>query len=141
MTSSSLLMAALGGLLIGLSASLLMLFNGRIAGICGMIAAATLPGERDRLWRWLFLAGLPAGVLVWHFVSGAPVPAPTGTSPLLVLAAGFIVGVGTQVGSGCTSGHGVCGIARWSPRSLVATALFMASGALTVALVRHVAGG
>jgi hypothetical protein len=74
MTSSSLLMAALGGLLIGLSASLLMLFNGRIAGICGMIAAATLPGERDRLWRWLFLAGLPAGVLVWHFVSGRPYP-------------------------------------------------------------------
>lgn len=134
-------MPLLGGCLIGLSAAFLMFFNGRIAGICGILAAAVLPGEIARAWRWAFLAGLPLGVLLWHGISGLPVPAATGGSPWLVLAAGFIVGVGTRMGSGCTSGHGVCGLARFSRRSLVATLLFMSAGAVTVALVRHGAGG
>lgn len=134
-------MASLGGALIGLSAALLLYLNGRIAGICGILAAAVLPGEQGRAWRWMFLAGLPLGVLLWHAASGQSVPLPTGGSPWLVLAAGFIVGVGTRMGSGCTSGHGVCGLARMSLRSLVATLLFMSAGALTVALMRHGTGG
>lgn len=135
------MLALLGGSLIGLAAALLMYFNGRIAGICGILAAAVLPAETGRAWRWAFLAGLPLGVLLWHLGSGQPVPLPGSGSPWLVLAAGFIVGVGTQMGSGCTSGHGVCGLARLSLRSLVATLLFMTAGALTVAVMRHGMGG
>lgn len=133
--------ALFGGLLIGLSATLLLLFNGRIAGICGILAAAVLPEGGDRRWRWLFLAGLMAGTLLWHLLSGAEVPAPTGTSPWLVAVAGLIVGFGTQMASGCTSGHGVCGLGRLSGRSIVATLLFMGAGAVTVALMRHATGG
>lgn len=132
-------LAALGGLLIGVSAVLLMWLNGRIAGICGMLASAVLPGRGDRVWRWLFLAGLPFGAGLWHLASAVPVPVPE-ASPGLAIVAGLVVGVGTQVGSGCTSGHGVCGIARLSTRSMVAVALFMSSGALTVALLRYLAG-
>lgn len=141
MTTTQFAIAASGGVLIGFAAALLMLFNGRVAGICGILAAAVLPGEQDRAWRWMFLAGLPAGVILWHWLSGAPVPRETGASPWLVIAAGLLVGVGTQLGSGCTSGHGVCGIARLSPRSLVATLVFMGAGALTVAVARHLVGG
>ena len=133
--------AIIGGLLIGLSATLLLLFNGRIAGICGMVAAAVLPGGSDRAWRWLFLGGLLAGTLLWHLVSGAAVPTPTGASPWLVIAAGLLVGFGTQMANGCTSGHGVCGLGRLSPRSLVATISFMLAGAVTVYLLRHAVGG
>lgn len=133
--------ALFGGLLIGLSATLLLLFNGRIAGICGILAAAVLPEGSDRAWRWLFLAGLLGGTLLWHLLSGAAVPLPTRASPWLVVVAGFIVGYGTQMANGCTSGHGVCGLGRLSPRSLVATVSFMLAGALTVFVVRHVLGG
>lgn len=132
--------ALFGGLLIGLSATLLLLFNGRIAGICGILAAAVLPEGSDRRWRWLFLGGLLLGTLLWHAFSGAAIPAPTGESPWLVALAGLMVGYGTQMASGCTSGHGVCGIGRLSGRSLVATLLFMGAGALTVALMRHASG-
>lgn len=133
--------ALFGGLLIGLSATLLLLFNGRIAGICGMIAAAVLPEYTERAWRWVFLAGLLGGTFLWHLLSGAPVPAETGVSPWLVIAAGFIVGYGTQMANGCTSGHGVCGIGRLSPRSFVATLSFMLAGAATVFVARHLLGG
>jgi uncharacterized membrane protein YedE/YeeE len=141
MSPESLALALLGGSLIGASAALLMYLNGRIAGICGILAAAVLPGKGARAWRWLFIAGLPLGVVLWHAVSGLPAPVPASGSPWLVLAAGFIVGVGTRLGSGCTSGHGVCGLARLSPRSLVATLVFMSAGAVTVAVMRHWAGG
>lgn len=141
MTSSHFLVALFGGLLIGLSAAFLMWFNGRIAGICGILAGAVLPGEIDRGWRFCFLAGLPAGAVAWHLASGAPLPPLSGAPAWVVIVAGFVVGVGTQLGSGCTSGHGVCGIARLSPRSLVATLVFMSAGALTVSVVRHLAGG
>ena len=133
--------AIIGGLLIGLSATLLLLFNGRIAGICGILAAAILPDNSERTWRWLFLAGLALGTLLWHAVSGAAVPLPTESSPWLVIAAGLIVGFGTQMANGCTSGHGVCGLGRLSARSLVATLSFMGAGAVTVYVVRHVLGG
>lgn len=137
MLTSTLPYAIIGGLLIGLSAALLLLLNGRIAGICGILSAAVLPEGNDRLWRWLFLAGLPGGTLLWHLASGAPVPAPTHASPWLVIVAGLVVGYGTQMASGCTSGHGVCGIGRLAPRSIVATLLFMGAGAVTVVLARQ----
>lgn len=138
MSATTIAFALAGGLMIGLSATLLLLFNGRIAGICGILSAAVLPQNTDRAWRWLFLGGLLGGTLLWHFVSGAPVPAATNAAPWLVIVAGLIVGYGTQMASGCTSGHGVCGLGRFSPRSLVATLTFMLAGAATVAIVRHV---
>jgi uncharacterized membrane protein YedE/YeeE len=133
--------ALAGGLLIGLSATLLLLLNGRIAGICGILAAAILPQQADRAWRWLFLGGLLLGTVLWHALSGAAVPAETGAPSWLIVVAGLLVGFGTQMANGCTSGHGVCGLGRLSPRSAVATVSFMLAGALTVLLVRHGLGG
>lgn len=134
------LSALLGGVLIGLSAVMLMAFNGRIAGIAG-IAGGLLgpaPFERlDRFWRLAFVAGLVAAPLIWLAATGAmPQVSVTDSAPLLVVA-GLVVGVGTQIGSGCTSGHGVCGLARLSPRSLTATGVFMAAALLTVFVSRH----
>jgi uncharacterized membrane protein YedE/YeeE len=133
--------AAIGGALIGLSAALLLALNGRIAGVSGIVGALLPPQRGDVLWRVLFVLGLVLGA--WLFVAaggsvrGYRVEAP----PLLVAVAGVLVGFGTRLGSGCTSGHGICGIARLSPRSLVAVAVFMLSAMLTVFLVRHVLGG
>lgn len=134
------LSALAGGVLIGLSAVMLMAFNGRIAGIAG-IAGGLLgpaPFERlDRVWRLAFVAGLVAAPLIWLAATGAmPEVSVTDSWPLLVVA-GLVVGVGTQIGSGCTSGHGVCGLARLSPRSLAATGVFMAAALLTVFVSRH----
>lgn len=128
-----------GGLLIGVAAALLLLVNGRVAGISGIAGGVLGAVRRDRLWRALFLLGLPLGAaLVSMGFEGTGVPrAPT---PLLV-AGGLLVGYGTQLGSGCTSGHGVCGMARGSKRSIVATAIFMVTAALTVFVVRHGLGG
>ncbi len=133
--------ALAGGALIGLSASLLLVFNGRIAGISSIVGGLFAP--RDGLgWRAAFLAGLLAGglLLAWLWPQGL---APRGpTLPIaLVAAAGLMVGFGTQLGSGCTSGHGVCGLSRLSVRSLVAVVTFMATGALAVFFVRHVLPG
>ena len=128
MTHFTPLASTVGGLLIGLSASLLVLFNGRIAGISGVLGRALAPPDGERGWRLLFLAGLLAG--------GA---APRSIGPLIF--AGLLVGVGTRLGGGCTSGHGVCGIARLSPRSIAATLVFMTAGAATVFVARHVLGG
>ena len=132
--------AALGGLLIGLAASLLRLSNGRIAGISGICGGllARSTGERGR--RHCFLAGLPLGALVVGAFRGG-LPVQIVASPVALVAAGLLVGFGTQLGNGCTSGHGVCGLARGSRRSLAATLTFMASGAVTVFLARHVVGG
>jgi uncharacterized membrane protein YedE/YeeE len=125
-----------GGLLIGLAAAMLLLFNGRIAGISGIVGGLLRPATGDRGWRIAFLLGLVAAPLV--FALAAPLPAmriDAGTGTLI--AAGLLVGVGTRYGAGCTSGHGVCGLARGSARSLAATLAFMGAGFATVFIVRH----
>jgi uncharacterized membrane protein YedE/YeeE len=129
--------ALAGGVLIGLASALLILFNGRIAGISGIVGGLLAPRAGDIAWRAAFLAGLVAAPLVYGLF--APLPTmhvDAGTLGLVV--AGLLVGVGTRYGSGCTSGHGICGLARRSPRSLAATAAFMLAGFATVYLVRHV---
>ena len=128
-----------GGLLIGLATALLLLFSGRIAGISGIVGGLLRPGKGDVAWRVAFVAGLLAAPLV--FAMAAPLPSvqiDAGTATLV--AAGLLVGLGTRYGSGCTSGHGVSGLSRGSPRSIVATALFMAAGFMTVFLSRHFFG-
>lgn len=136
---SSALQALAGGLLIGLAASLLILLNGRIAGISGIVGGLLNQQTSDLAWRIAFLAGLIIAPLVYGWVHALPaVEIKASTATLLV--AGLLVGIGTRYGSGCTSGHGVCGIARLSRRSIVATLVFMASGALTVYVTRHLLG-
>jgi uncharacterized membrane protein YedE/YeeE len=132
------LSALAGGALIGLGAALLLLAHGRIAGISGIVAGALGVGDGERSWRLLFLAGFVAGGIVAARVAPHAFAAPRGASATLLIVAGLLVGFGTRLGSGCTSGHGVCGIGRLSWRSLVATATFMATGAATVLVVRHV---
>ncbi|MCP8940618.1 YeeE/YedE family protein [Alsobacter sp. SYSU M60028] len=128
-----------GGLLIGLGAVTMMAGIGRIAGICGIVVNAMFGLERP--WRLAFLAGLPAGALLAG-ATGAADLADLGfpASVPATVAAGLLVGFGATVGSGCTSGHGVCGLARLSPRSIAATAVFMTTAALTVFVTRHLAG-
>ena len=129
--------ALAGGLLIGLAAAAFVLVNGRIAGISGILGGLLRPVPGDVAWRVAFLAGLVAAPLAYAVVAPLPtvrIDAGTGT----LLTAGLLVGLGTRYGSGCTSGHGVCGLARLSPRSLVATASFMAAGFATVFVLRHV---
>jgi uncharacterized membrane protein YedE/YeeE len=131
-----------GGLLIGTAAALFLLMTGRIAGISGLVAAAARIAENGPPWQQaaLFVIGLPLGAwLVSTFVR-APQIGVTSSLPLLI-AAGLLVGIGTRIGNGCTSGHGVCGIARLSPRSIAATATFMAAGFATVFVMRHAVGG
>ncbi len=133
--------ALAGGLLIGLAATALIVFNGRIAGISGIVGSLL---QRDTWatatawgWRAAFVAGLLAAP--WLYQQFAPLPAmQMPVSPWVIIAAGLLVGFGTRLGSGCTSGHGVCGLSRLSLRSLAATLTFMAAGVLTVTLVRHV---
>ncbi len=129
-----------GGLLIGLSAALYLLLNGRIAGISGLAASAIgVSGAGSRAGAVVFLIGLLAGAAVALALVRHAELTVTGSTGLLVVG-GLLVGFGTRLGSGCTSGHGVCGLARLSPRSMVATALFMAAAAATVFLMRHVLG-
>lgn len=125
-----------GGLLIGLAATVLLLFLGRIAGISGIVWGAIITPS-ESLWRWLFLGGLLGGVALYHAVSGAAVPT-LDMGPLAAIGGGLLVGVGVKLGSGCTSGHGVCGLGRLSLRSLAATITFMALGIITVFVVRHI---
>ena len=128
-----------GGLLIGLAAAMFVLLNGRIAGISGIVGGLLRPSAGDVAWRLAFLAGLLAAPAVFSLVSALPVPViDAGWGRLL--AAGLLVGVGTRYAAGCTSGHGVCGLSRLSPRSLAATATFMAAGFAAVFLLRHVLG-
>lgn len=131
--------ALAGGLVIGLAAAALVLFNGRIAGISGIVGGLLRPVKGDIGWRIAFVLGLVAAPLIYQLA--APLPAPrieAGSATLVV--AGLLVGIGTRYGAGCTSGHGVCGLSRLSPRSLVATAAFMLAGFATVFVVRHVLG-
>jgi uncharacterized membrane protein YedE/YeeE len=128
-----------GGLLIGLAASLLVLFNGRIAGISGIVGGLLRLRAGDVSWRVAFVAGLLLAPLAYGLFTKLPALQVQGNWPVLLLA-GVLVGVGTRYGAGCTSGHGVCGLSRLSLRSLAATLTFMSSGAATVFVVRHVIG-
>lgn len=128
--------ALAGGVLIGLAASLFALFNGRIAGISGIVGGLLQRRSGETAWRAAFVAGLLAAPWLFQAVSPLPdVRVDTGAGTLI--AAGLLVGIGTRYGSGCTSGHGVCGLSRLSPRSVVATAGFMAAGFATVLAARH----
>ncbi len=130
-----------GGLLIGLSAALYLLFNGRIAGISGIVGAlisAQAPG--DRAERLLFLAGIVGAPALWVLLGNMPA-VNASTSPLILIVAGLLVGIGTRMGGGCTSGHGVCGMSRLSVRSIVAAVTFMFVGAVVVTIGRHLIGG
>lgn len=131
--------ALTGGLLIGLAAALLVLLNGRVAGISGVIGGLLVPVRGDVAWRAVFVLGLLGAP--WVYALFAALPQPRIDAPFAALVvAGLLVGVGTRYGAGCTSGHGVCGLARLSPRSLVATAAFMVAGFATVFVIRHVLG-
>lgn len=133
--------ALIGGLLIGLASVMLMLFLGRIAGISGIVGGLF---DHDRAaggWRLAFVAGLIAGPMGVAVLDDGLTVIAVDASPLTVVAAGFLVGLGTRLGSGCTSGHGVCGLARRSTRSLVATGLFMSVAAVVVFVQRHAVGG
>jgi uncharacterized membrane protein YedE/YeeE len=129
-----------GGLVIGAAAAVLVLFNGRIAGISGILGGLLSTTQKDAGWRVAFLAGL-VGAPVLASLLGKPIAPDIQAGWSEILVAGFLVGIGTRYASGCTSGHGVCGISRGSIRSLVATATFMLSGFLTVFVYRHLLGG
>ena len=130
-----------GGVLIGLATLLLALFDGRIAGISGIIGGGLRAPRDDLGWRLAFLAGLVLAPLTYRLAIGAIEPIAVASSPTILVLGGLLVGFGTRLGNGCTSGHGVCGIARLSRRSLAATAVFMLSAAATVFVLRHVIGG
>ena len=125
-----------GGALIGLAAALCLVLNGRIAGISGILGGLLKPVSGDIAWRVAFVLGLVGAPLVYGLFAGLPVPQ-IDAGNVALIAAGLLVGVGTRYGSGCTSGHGVCGLSRLSPRSLVATACFMGAGFATVFVIRH----
>lgn len=129
-------MSLVGGLMIGLASVMFLLFNGRIAGISGVVGGMLRPARGDMAWRIAFVTGLVTSPLL--FALAAPLPeVEVKASASVLLIAGLLVGIGTRYGSGCTSGHGVCGLARRSPRSLVAAVSFMVGGFATVYLVRH----
>ena len=133
--------ALAGGLLIGLSATIMLVFNGRITGISGITAELLSPKSGEWFWRLLFLLGTVLGAVLFNqFFPGAfvlPEDYPYG----LLIVGGLLVGIGTRMGSGCTTGHGICGISRLSRRSFVATCIFMTAGGITVFILRHVIGG
>jgi uncharacterized membrane protein YedE/YeeE len=135
------LAGAAGGALIGLATAGLLLALGRIAGISGILGGALAAERGEFAWRLAFLAGLPLGAWLATLSTGDLHGFAITAQPALLAAGGLLVGFGTQLGSGCTSGHGVCGLARGSPRSLAATAIFMATAAATVFVVRHALGG
>ncbi len=133
--------ALLGGILIGIASVLLMMLIGRIAGISGILGGALARNSNDAIWRLAFIAGLIVAPLLMGFL-GRPLAEPQmPTSWIQVIAAGLLVGFGARLGGGCTSGHGVCGIARLSARSIAATCIFMASAMVVVAIMRHGFGG
>ncbi len=138
-TSFTPVASAVGGVLIGLAAALLWILNGRVAGITGIVGEllARVPGETG--WRVTFIAGLVGGGALVHRLHPAALSLPRGGTGTLIVA-GLLVGFGTRLGNGCTSGHGLCGVSRLSPRSLAATVVFMLVGMATVIVVRQVGG-
>lgn len=133
------LTALTGGALIGLASALFVLFNGRIAGICGILGGLFRPQKNDIYWRLAFIVGLIIAPLIWQLFGPLPLIDISASNGLLAIT-GLVVGISTRYGSGCTSGHGVCGISRLSPRSFIATLAFMFAGFVTVYIVRHVLG-
>ncbi|MGR9014234.1 MAG: YeeE/YedE family protein [Gammaproteobacteria bacterium] len=125
-----------GGLLIGLAAAILVLFNGRVAGISGILGGLPHADKGDKFWRVMFLLGLAAAPFAYQIASALPAVTIEAGTPELIIA-GLLVGIGTRYASGCTSGHGVCGISNGSIRSVAATLAFMAAGFITVYLTRH----
>jgi uncharacterized membrane protein YedE/YeeE len=136
----SFVLPLLGGGLIGLSASLVLLLHGRVAGIAGLFGGLFLPGRDARLLRLAFVLGLAGAGLAFALLHPSTLASTQSPSLVVAAVAGLLVGFGTQLGGGCTSGHGICGMSRLSPRSIVATLTFMATGALTVLVVNHVLG-
>jgi len=132
------LASGLGGILLGVASSLLFLVNGRILGVSGIVGGMPAAPAGDRLWRVVFLAGMFTGGLSLLLIGRGALALPSESTVPLAIGAGVLVGVGTRLSNGCTSGHGLCGLARLSRRSLVATLVFMACAALTVFVVRHV---
>ena len=130
-----------GGILIGISASAMLLLMGRIAGISGIIGGVVTRQKDDVLWRIAFIAGLVIGGLVLRVVAPHLLQVDIVRSAGALVAAGFMVGFGARLGNGCTSGHGICGIGRFSPRSIVATIIFIVAGAAAVYVVNHLFGG
>ena len=139
MTSFTPLNALIGGLLIGTSATLLLWLNGRIAGVTGMVTGLLVKPSASQIWRLLFLIGLVVGTAAYSFC-GAATPTRQGFPVWLLIVAGLLTGYGTAQANGCTSGHGVCGLARFSVRSLVATATFLGVAIVTTFVVRHLLG-
>lgn len=125
-----------GGALIGLATLIFILFNGRIAGISGIVGGLIKPRLHDVRWRVAFIAGLIVAPLIWQTFAKLPNIQIDASYPLLIVS-GLLVGIGTRFGSGCTSGHGICGLSRCSPRSIVATLSFMLAGFVTVYIARH----
>lgn len=132
--------ASIGGAFIGLSAVLLMAFHGRIAGISGLFSGTVFAAKGDRSWRVFFVLGLVAAPLVYWLAAAEKPAFELEAGWPLIIAGGSLVGFGTRLGSGCTSGHGVCGLSRLSPRSMVSVVLFMAAGMATVALLKPLIG-
>ncbi|EHH1027445.1 YeeE/YedE family protein [Vibrio parahaemolyticus] len=126
-----------GGILLGISATILLLVNGKIAGISGIMNGIMSPKKGDYSWRLLFAVGMIAGGLISVLMLGVVVPSTANLSLGMVIAAGLLVGIGTRLGNGCTSGHGICGMGRLSKRSIVATCVFMAVAGLTVFVRLH----
>ncbi|MUJ38943.1 YeeE/YedE family protein [Aliivibrio fischeri] len=126
-----------GGMLLGVSATLLLLLNGKIAGISGVLTGLMTPKKKDYAWRWLFVLGMISGGAGGVYFLGAHVPTEYTTNTPLLIIAGLLVGIGTRLGNGCTSGHGICGIGRLSVRSIVATCVFMLVAGLTVFVRLH----
>jgi uncharacterized membrane protein YedE/YeeE len=137
MTNFTPVSAAIGGVLIGLSAVLLMLSTGRIAGIAGIFGGLLNLRSGDKGWRIAFIAGLILAGLIGYGMAQPKLP----SSWAVIVVAGLLVGFGTRLGGGCTSGHGICGIARLSPRSIAATLVFMVTAVITVAITHHLLGG
>ena len=140
MTEFTPISALVGGLLIGGAAALLLILNGRVAGISGIVGGLLQPQQNDLGWRLAFLAGLLLAPGVYMLAGGTPPAVEITSDRGILVVGGVLVGIGSRLGAGCTSGHGVCGIGRGSPRSLAATAMFMSVAVLTVFVTRHLIG-
>ena len=138
MTDFEVLMPLTGGILIGIAASMMLLFSGRIAGISGIFGGMLFQQGKERAWRLSFVVGLIAGGILLYTINAEVFENSSGRGILAVNIAGLLVGIGTRIGGGCTSGHGVCGIGRLSVRSIVATVTFVFAGMITVALFKSI---